>query len=391
MPRRFSTDSRVELSVRRMAPSKNAKGNAIEDDELKGRRVVWKPVLSTPFTYRWPEVPDEVGNQFLVELLRLLDNHEESHDSEQSPSSNISRSQDKTQLGHLEGDKHRLGLPHSTHVVELRSGKKLQIPNYVPPPRSKLHPNNLKGDEPGLSKRIKCANVISGINSTTKELEKEIQQKRETLPHTCSANFTTTDQGSSSTTEARLHEKPPQQQLSFIFVCRGDMNPLDLVDHLLPTIANLNRYRLQTYSSEIHSTVSQPLVILIPLPKGAENQIALALGIKRAAIVALKGRGVRVSALSKLAEDHIEPILPPNIISIAGCSKASPKSFTNESVALLPTHIKHYKTTAPTDMRKHQLERLQNKKQHIINHHPMMTGGFNHTWNPVKPNHKIIN
>jgi hypothetical protein len=72
---------------------------------------------------------------------------------------------------------------------------------------------------------------------------------------------------------------------------------------------------------------------------------------------------VRVSALSKLAEDHIEPILPPNIISIAGCSKASPKSITNESVVLLPTHIKHYKTTAPTDMRKHQLERLQNKKQ----------------------------
>lgn len=73
---------------------------------------------------------------------------------------------------------------------------------------------------------------------------------------------------------------------------------------------------------------------------------------------------MRISALSKMAGDHVQPILPPNPTNFTGCSQSlSSNLITTSSVVLLPTHIKHYKTTAPTDMRKHQLEISQKKKK----------------------------
>jgi len=347
-----------------MASPRNLKGKANEIAEVTASRVVWKPVLSTPFVHRWPEISDQVGNQFLEELLKLLNDFGESDDLGKSRSGNLPPSPSDIRSEHLEVEQCSPLIPPSTHVVELRSGKKVHIKDYIPPRGSKSHPENLATGRPSLKKRFKHVNVISGINSTTKELEKEIRHIRESIPFPSVPNSRITGQQSAITTDAQLLEKSRQQQLLLIFVCRGDMNPVGLVDHLLPTVAHLNRYRLQTYSSGIQPLGSHRMVYLIPLPKGAEKRISGALGLKSAAVIALKQGDVRITTLSKLAGDHVKPILPPNPTNFTGSSQSlSSNSITTSSVVLLPTHIKHYKTTAPTDMRKHQLERSQKKKK----------------------------
>jgi hypothetical protein len=174
-------------------------------------------------------------------------------------------------------------------VVQLRSGKNVEIPDYVPPKRLKFHLGDLEGNSPYKASLINkpLSRVVSGINSTTKELEKEIQQRRKAIPHTYLENSSIMEQYPSSTSSSRLLENSSGCQLSLVFVCRKDINPVSLVNHLLLTVANLNRSRLQSKSS-LAGDVPPPLVFLIPLPKGAEKMIAKALGLKKAAVVALK-------------------------------------------------------------------------------------------------------
>jgi hypothetical protein len=69
-------------------------------------------------------------------------------------------------------------------------------------------------------------------------------------------------------------------------------------------------------------------------------------------------------ALSQLARDHVKPVLPPSHTRSPIGPDATPHNTSlNKSVVLFPTHIKHYKTTIPIDLRKHHLEKSQSKKQ----------------------------
>ncbi|KAH9452297.1 hypothetical protein MJO29_008714 [Puccinia striiformis f. sp. tritici] len=347
-----------------MSPSQNPQNTPSDDPELKGRKVVWKPVLSTPFTYQWPEISDQVGGQILVELLKVLGDLK---DPSKSQSCSLSESQHHTRLEQLEGDQtfenpcsletslHKTG--RLAHIVELRSGKKIEIPDYIPPRRSQSNSKNLKRHPQNSSY------IVSGINSVTKALEKEITENRANI---AAPRQTKDSKNPSSTLEVGLTEKPYHRRLSFIFVCRNDMNPVSLLDNLLPTVANLNQHLLQCQLCVTEDLAVQPLVLLIPLPKGAENSIAGALDLKRAAVVALRGEDVRMSALSHMAREHVKPISSPSCITSAHKSEGHPSIANKGGVLLLPTHVKHYKTSLPTDMRKHNLERTESRKQHKI-------------------------
>lgn len=104
-----------------------------------------------------------------------------------------------------------------------------------------------------------------------------------------------------------------------IFVCRGDIDPVDLIDPLLLYVTSWNalvrncRARLQTrmrevkqkqestdaekekedegrkafWDAAVKALIKTEEVYLVPLPKGAEMELAAAVGLRRVAVMAL--------------------------------------------------------------------------------------------------------
>lgn len=101
--------------------------------------------------------------------------------------------------------------------------------------------------------------LVYGINGVTRRLENQIQAVRRPVITT-------------------VPEQPTRDSLpvlQFIFVCRSDMNPSLAVDHLPHLVAAYNSSRPPS------------LVTLVPLPKGAEQALAQALGIRRVVVFAI--------------------------------------------------------------------------------------------------------
>jgi len=107
--------------------------------------------------------------------------------------------------------------------------------------------------------------LVFGINAVTKRLENQAQQARRPVI--------------ASIPEAPLEDsKPP---LQYIFVCRADVDPPLLIDHLPHIVAAYNSSRPKEH------------IKLVPLPKGSELSLARTLGIRRVTVL-----GVDVSVIT---------------------------------------------------------------------------------------------
>lgn len=296
------------------------------------------------------------------------------------------------------------------HTIKLRSGRLVKIPDFLPPRTLQRGSIALKQGQsqsmrPNIQRPPILDHLLSGANSITKALENEIRHKIETacpsqssdrsvatssqdvgmefkfevenqvgtLINASRALHVTGDATSDQVLKIEKVTRAPRKslrneanpvQLLLIFVCKDDLNPTGLLDYLLPTVAAVNHHRLLCNELASKNQTHQSLVFITPLPVGAETQLAASLGIKRAAVVALHGDNPQMSHLGRLVEKYIQPILPLHVTHRAD---SLPKQPTNEAcinrMTLIPTHIKHYKTTAPSDMRKHQSERALKKKQ----------------------------
>ena len=71
----------------------------------------------------------------------------------------------------------------------------------------------------------------------------------------------------------------PPKPVKYIFVCRGDVEPALLIEHLPHLVAAYNSYRPSQYAK------------LVPLPRGSERALAQILGIRRVTVL-----GIDVSA-----------------------------------------------------------------------------------------------
>jgi len=100
--------------------------------------------------------------------------------------------------------------------------------------------------------------VTIGINEVTKRLETQAQRARSVIR-------------ASDNVEADVEAVAP---IRVVFVCRDDVNPLILINHLPHLVAAVN------------SIPGSPEVKLVPLPKGSESTVAGAVGVKRAAVIA---------------------------------------------------------------------------------------------------------
>lgn len=109
--------------------------------------------------------------------------------------------------------------------------------------------------------------LIFGINTVTKHLETQIANCRRR------AIFQSSAEGVKQVSEEH-------DAIRYLFVCRADIDPPILIDHLPHLVATYNVLRVPDV----------PPTILIPLPKGAEATLAQTVGVRRLAVLAIKVR-----------------------------------------------------------------------------------------------------
>jgi len=165
--------------------------------------------------------------------------------------------------------------------------------------------------------------IVYGINGVTRRLEQQVDAAR--LP-TVFTTATSTDS--------------PPSPLEYIFVCRADVDPPLLINHIPHLVAAFNSVR------------TKDCIKLIPLPKGSEASLALALGIRRAAVVALDVSTLKtfITLLMHLQSDFPSKDALQAILKNAPIVSAT--WLTQRPSQLIPTHVKHVRTTAPVDMKK---------------------------------------
>lgn len=106
--------------------------------------------------------------------------------------------------------------------------------------------------------------MTTGINEVTKLLERTARvPSRATI-------------GTAPSKETTSEARP-----AIILVCRGDVTPPDLIQHIPHLVAACNTRRIGT---------NAPLIHLVPLPRGAESSLAEAIGLRRVSVVALHVR-----------------------------------------------------------------------------------------------------
>lgn len=122
----------------------------------------------------------------------------------------------------------------------------------------------------------------------TQTLEQPVQQAhREIKQHI--SRMQHADQAESGALVDTFSTSP---RFRIIFVAKGDINPLSIVQHVLTAAAarNAANISLRRIRANSDSYASPEDVYVVPLPKGAESKLAELLGIRRVAVFAIEVR-----------------------------------------------------------------------------------------------------
>ncbi|KAK0208767.1 hypothetical protein DFS33DRAFT_1413965 [Desarmillaria ectypa] len=280
-----------------------------QKEKEKERKVVLKSVLDNPFRIRWPSVPVNLQNLILAQVLLLVEGvsvHRPRAKHELSAATPKRKREMQEEEGSEKKQKTTQSAdaftpPANGHSIELTNG------DSGDPPAISDHANI-----PPLSPISK--HLVVGINAVTKRLECQIQAARHTvvISSPCSTE----------------KSSEPSQSLKYIFVCRSDVDPPILIDHIPHLVASFNNCK-----------PSEPIK-LIPLPKGAEVTLAECLNIRRIAVFAFDNEAACLSTLSTISE-NVPVIAAPWLV---------PQPNTSDR-QIVPTYIKQVRTSAPRDMK----------------------------------------
>lgn len=264
------------------------------------RKVVYKSVLDNPFRIQWPFVPMNVQNSILALTLAMMDG---------IPDYQLSRGKDNRKRKR-ELQKGPVQKKRQTDEEAVGSSMEIITDETKSDPANNLLP--LSSTTIGISALEPppvLQHLVVGINEVTKRLEHQIQQSRVTVVTTAK--------------DSAIPSQGPD--LKIILVCRADIDPPLLIDHLPHLVAACN------------STQTSHTVKLVPLPKGAEPSLAQAIGLRRAAVVGIDVACPELGTLMTLLD--AVPTL------VAAWIAPTPRH------QLVPTHIKQVRTSAPKDMR----------------------------------------
>ncbi|KAJ7631047.1 hypothetical protein FB45DRAFT_833931 [Roridomyces roridus] len=256
-------------------PSNRAKAR-----ETVEKKVVFKPVLDSPFRVPWPSVPFNVQNTALACTISLLDGVSEYN----SVRGLENRKRKALQRESKQNKKRKL----DAETVVATSSEDVVLPEC-----------------PAV-----VPHLIVGINEVTKRLDVQIRSLRKIV--------------------AVDGEQPntPPPPIKLIVVCRADVDPQILIDHLPHEVAAFN------------SSKPPDPIKMVPLPKGSESALAKAIGVRRAAVIAMDANTPGLVAFSSIL-DSVPTITAPWLTSLAASTTRN----------LIPTHVKQLRTTAPKDMK----------------------------------------
>ncbi|CAL1695211.1 unnamed protein product [Somion occarium] len=294
------------------------------------RKVVYKSVLENPFRVSWPTVPANVQNMLLARVIQLLDGMSHFHRERQSKS----RAQKKLSTGLAVSAKSRRQLDIAENQTnEMDTSEDLDathVPSDIPSDESNVIAH---GQEAGSLAITRPPQIIQhltiGINEVTKGLELRAKSSCQTL----SADIVS------------CSERPKQNFAQLVLVCCGDVNPPILISHLPQLVASCNSTRT---SQQQNPHIG--CIWLVPLPRGAEESLAEALGLRRVSVLSIHSTAPNFSDFLPLLSS----------VPILSAPWVQPK-ISDKPCTLTPTHIKQLRTSAPKNMREAKEKRSEAK------------------------------
>jgi ribonuclease P/MRP protein subunit POP3 len=336
-----------------------------------GCKVVFKSVLDNPFRIRWydsghvpklchssplyhrPSVPVNVQNRFLALLMDLADG---------VPEYRQVWTRENRQRKRIARDAHLKSANMSKEMlvsgISIQATEADDLGGSMAMPGGEEFSEVTIGDASAIEVEAKdqaqlkpppiLQHLTIGINAVTRKLESQIKSSRQTV--------IVSDRCSVSS------QYSLQPRVKVIFVCRADIDPPILVDHLPHLISACNSLRKPP-----------DFVKLVPLPKGAEFALAAALGLRRVAVIAVDviHLFIQTIAFTNWPTDFFQSTTP-ELSSCDSLLESVPtlsapwllppqQSSSRRTEDLVPTHIKQVRTSAPKDMKAAREQRVKGR------------------------------
>ncbi|KAF9187491.1 hypothetical protein BGZ51_001275 [Haplosporangium sp. Z 767] len=207
--------------------------------EAKKMKPVFKNVLDTPFNIPWPVVKIKHNNIVLDTLCDLMKPIRDYHNIPSNKS--VSKKDMRTRKKAAQSSQQDTSKAPKPNTALAEVSHDSQAPSLTPtqPSTTSSEPSDSVSQPPQTPAPLILKSTTIGINAVTKSLERSIQD---------------------------IITYPPPKA---VFLCKEDLQPTHLYNHLGPMIAML------------------PDIVLFPLMKGAEKKLSEALGMQAVGALAI--------------------------------------------------------------------------------------------------------
>jgi ribonuclease P/MRP protein subunit POP3 len=203
--------------------------------------------------YNRPSVPINLQNAVLAYILQILEGVSEYHDNRSTLSRKRKRA-GKSCDAFTKDKSRKLQGQESANCQDDAVSSLVEQPSKPSNDKDGVNIGEMTTKSPSILRYI-----VYGINAVTKRLE--LQSKSLHRPTTVIS--------------IPAVETQTSRPFKYVFVCRQDVDPAILVDHLPHLVASCN------------SAQASNQVKLVPLPKGSELVLAQTLGIRRVTVLGI--------------------------------------------------------------------------------------------------------
>ncbi|KAL0067914.1 RNase P and RNase MRP subunit [Marasmius tenuissimus] len=276
---------------------------------ISEKKVVFKPVLDNPFRVYWPSIPVNLQNLILAHTVTLLDGVSEYHRSRNLANRKRKRAKNENEKPKKKAKKDGMSVDQ-VDQVDVEAGPAQMEQDTFQDLQTQTQPL----DQPPVLSHVTKHNLDNNVGIPTI---------------------------SSSTSAPETDPPPLPSPIRVVLVCRADVNPPILIDHIPHIVAG--------YNSSLPSGGEDKAILLIPLPAGAEHTLADAFNLRRVAVVGLDA-----------GTPNLESLIKEGIPIVTAPWLAPPPPHQQKRI--IPTHIKQLRTTAPKDMKVAKEERAVGRK-----------------------------